>query len=329
MTVPDNLEPFTLPSLTCPFPVRVSPHVAAIQAGTQQWVEHFDILTRQQMHHFTRAAYGELTARVYPYARLPMLQLTGDWISWLFAIDDVIYESDGSVAAAQTIPELRRVLTGDHKGSSGFGRALADVYTRIAAVANAEQLRRWTTATSEYLLAQLWELANRTDDQVPTLEAYVTMRRFTGAMHTVYALIDIASERPLAAKMWSDPQVHALRRHAVDVVVWDNDLISWPKERLSANGVNNLVSVLITHEGLSVQQAMKRIVRMREEAVAHVAAQGQLLIGRRHDPLTALVRGLQAWISGALAYSTRSSRYMSASNRAESAGDEVQDVDRQ
>ncbi|WP_431929981.1 terpene synthase family protein [Nonomuraea jabiensis] len=313
MASQDKAEMFTLPSLSCPFPIIISPHVKTVQAGTQQWIERFGVFTPPQLHHFTRAAYGELAARVYPYARLPLLQLMSDWVAWLFAIDDVIYESDAPVTAVQTIPELRRVLTDDHQeGSSGFGRALADIRARIAAVANTEQLHRWTTATCEYLLAQLWELSNRTHGQVPTLEAYVTMRRLTGAMHTVYALIDIAAERPLAADLWSEPQVRAIRRHAVDVVVWDNDLISWRKERLAANGLNNLVSVLTAHAELSVPEAFDRIVRMREEAIAQVEALGRRLTRRRHEPLTALVNGLQTWISGSLAYSMGSSRYLPA-----------------
>lgn len=76
------------------------------------------------------------------------------------------------------------------------------------------------------------------------------MRRLTGAMATVFALIDIATEAPVAAETWSDPAVRTIRRHAVDIVCWDNDLISWRKEATAANSVNNLVAVLVA-TGLS------------------------------------------------------------------------------
>jgi hypothetical protein len=48
---------------------------------------------------------------------------------------------------------------------------------------------------------------------------------------------------------------------------------------------------------------------MRNQAVVAVVALSQDLIARQQEHLTALVRGLQAWISGALAYSTHSTRY--------------------
>ncbi|MEV0151669.1 MULTISPECIES: hypothetical protein [unclassified Nonomuraea] len=311
MTTHDDVTLLTLPSLTCPFPLQVSPHADAVQSGTQEWIRRFGVLTPQQLRHFDRAAYGQLAARVYPYARQPLLQLASDWCGWLFAIDDVIYEEDdASTAAVGMIPELRRVLAGLHAGTTGFGRALADIRARIAAQVNADQLHRWTAATGEYLFAQTWEKANRSGHQVPALDAYVTMRRFTGAMYTVYALIDVVAEQPLTAELWADPQVRAICRHAGDVVVWDNDLISWPKERLSSNGLNNLVMVLTTHASLSVPQAVERIVEMREEAVGQVAALGELLIARRQENVIAFVRGLQSWISGSVAYSLRSSRYL-------------------
>jgi 5-epi-alpha-selinene synthase len=134
------------------------------------------------------------------------------------------------------------------------------------------------------------------------------MRRLTGAMATVFALIDIAAEAPVAAETWSDPAVRTIRQHAIDIVCWDNDLISWRKEATAANSVNNLVAVLVA-AGLSTPQAVSRIVDMRNQAVVAVVALSQDLIARQQEHLTALVRGLQAWISGALAYSTHSTRY--------------------
>ncbi|MGW4412488.1 terpene synthase family protein [Nonomuraea sp. NPDC004702] len=312
MTVQHEVETFSPDTLTCPFPVAIHPHRVEVQASSLRWIEQFDVLTQPQLLQFARASYGELAARVYPYARPPLLQLASDWIAWLFAIDDVICEHNAQ-ATVQIIPELRAILMGDARSRSGFGRALADIYSRVAAVSNTEQLHRWSAATNEYLLAQLWELANRSHHQVPTVEAYVIMRRLTGAMHTVIALIDIAAERPLSASLWADPQVRAIHSHTVDAVNLENDLISWRKERLTANAVNNLVSVLTTHAGLSIPEAFERIVGMREEALTRVVDLSQQLLIRQDEPLTAFIHGLHAWISGALAYSVNSPRYLTES----------------
>ncbi|MEV1002670.1 hypothetical protein [Nonomuraea sp. NPDC050202] len=310
MTVHDRSDTFVLPRLSCPFPVAISPHLTTVQTGTQQWIATYEVLSASQMRHFTRALYGELAARVYPYARLPLLQLCSDWLAWLFAVDDVIYETD-ELRTVTSIPECLQVLSGESSGRSGFGRALADVRTRIAFVATPSQVHRWVAATREYLLAQTWELATRTSDHVPSLEAYLTMRRLTGAMATVYALIDVAAEAPLDAELWSEPMVRSVRHHAINVVAWDNDLISWRKEKNAANGVNNLVAVMAATGGLSMPDVVDRIIAMREKAVTGVVELGQLLISRQEAPLTAFVHGLQAWISGSLAYSMHSPRYMS------------------
>lgn len=87
-------------------------------------------------------------------------------------------------------------------------------------------------------------------------------------MLTVFALIDLTAEVCLTWDEWRHPAVRAMTQHANDVVVWDNDLISYAKERDAVNGRNNLVSVLVTHAGCSVQEAMDRIGVMRDRAIA-------------------------------------------------------------
>ncbi|MGP4103299.1 terpene synthase family protein [Nonomuraea sp. KM90] len=281
-----------------------------MQAGTEAWIGLFDVLNREQMDRFRRAAYGQLAARVYPFAEESLLQLASDWCGWLFAIDDAVYEGATDTAEAiWTTPAFLRALAGESGQLRGFAGALADIRARISEVSTGEQLVRWRTATVEYLYAQSWEAANRERRTVPTVADYVIMRRITGAMHTVYALIDITAQRPLPTAWWLDAQVRDIERAAVDAVVYDNDIISYSKEASSPNGMNNLVSVLMEHMGLSVAQALDQVVHMREEAVGQVVRIGHLLETEGDAAVSTFVHGLKTWISGALDYSLRSSRY--------------------
>lgn len=298
-----------IPPLTSPFPVEISPHVHQVQADTMAWVARHGLLSEPQTELFHQARYGHLAAYVYPYAAPTQLQLVSDWCTWLFAADDVIYETTrGAAGTAHLMPDMWRVLSGQHSaGGSPFAIALGEIRQRVAELGGPWALRRWREATIAYLFAQTWEAANRECDTIPTLADYLCMRRDTGAMFTVFALIDLAAERPLTDEQWNDVDVRAASVAAVDVVVYDNDLFSYAKERDTGNAPNNLVTVLMA-AGRQPQDAVTEVVTMRNAAVARVKELSERTRGRG-PAVEAYMRGLQYWISGSVEYSPTSSRY--------------------
>ncbi|GIH90616.1 hypothetical protein Psi01_12460 [Planobispora siamensis] len=303
-----------LPELSCPFPSEVNPHVERVDKETIDWAAGSGLLEGAEMVvRYRQARYGLLGARTYPYADYTMLRLVTDWCVWLFAFDDVFCETDRHAAEiARTLPQFVAVLDGI--GGCGpvdnvFARSLREIKGRIAENGDADQLDRWCGVVKDYLFAQVWEAANRQDSVVPTLADYILMRRRTGAMLTVFALIDMAAGHRLTPQEWRHPDVRAITESANDVVVWDNDLISYAKESSAGNSVNNLVNVLARHRGHSHQQAMDEVGAMRDRAVARMVKLRDSLSRLDSKAVDAYVRGLEYWISGSVDYSMTSSRY--------------------
>lgn len=295
----------------------MNPHVEEIEKNTVAWLDASGMIdTADQMASYEEAKYGWLGARTYPYATRDLCQLVTDWCVWLFAFDDAFCEQDrhaGEIARA--LPQLFAILDdldGREKSDSPFANALQDVKSRIEFFANADQLDRWRNMTKDYLFAQVWEAANRQDGVVPTLGDYIFMRRRTGAMLTVFALIDVAAGERLSSDEWRHPDVRAITEHANDVVVWDNDLISYAKERAGVNVGNNLVRVLVRRRRCSIQAAMDLIGKMRDAAVGGMVALKPQLMALKSPAVDAYVRGLEYWISGSIDYSVTSSRYVPA-----------------
>lgn len=306
-----------LPRLSCPFPSLVNPHVTEVDRETFSWLVASRMISDSaELDRYREAAYGWLGARTYPYAGPEALRLVTDWCVWLFAFDDAFCESDRRAAEiARALPRLLAVLDDPGAGDEPrdpFTRALLDLTRRVAAAGTPDQLDRWRWVTKDYLFAQVWEAANREDEIVPTYGDYIFMRRRTGAMLTVFALIDVATGEPLTAAEWRHPDTQAITQQANDVVVWDNDLLSYAKERGGVNSRNNLVSVLSQHRHRSVQEAMDHIGRMRDEAIGAMLDLRARLEKLESPAVDAYVRGLEHWISGSIDYSLTSTRYTRA-----------------
>ncbi|WP_433259773.1 terpene synthase family protein (plasmid) [Streptosporangium sp. CA-135522] len=302
-----------LPELRCPWPVQVSPYAHEVDAGTLAWLRRFEAAPADEIERCRRAAYGQLAGRVYPHATRPLLQLMSDWCTWLFVFDDVVCEGEiSTVELALLIPRLYRLLDGDVAAIvTGSDRALLDLRTRIAQIASREQLNRWTHATRHYLASQTWEAANREAKIVPSLADYLIMRRHTGAVHTVHALIDLATGLRLKDEEWASPLLTQVSRHAVDVVDWDNDLLSWVKEHDSGKGdtSHNLVTVVEHAHQCSRAEAVQQVMAMREAAVEQVRVLGDELTRSGSAAVGAYVAGLRSWITGAVDYALTSVRY--------------------
>ncbi|MEU8105444.1 hypothetical protein AB0C18_17145 [Nonomuraea muscovyensis] len=315
-----DATPIRIPPLRCPFPSRVNPHVSEASEDSFAWLLESGMLNEPDMlERYRSARFGWLTARAYPLVERDMLKLLMDWCIWLFAFDDGFCESEDlsrhTALIARALPQMFRVLHDietDEPVTNVFARSLRDVKARIAVHAKPDQLDRWSTATKEYIFAQVWEAANRESDVVPTPEDYVFMRRRTGAMYPVYALIDIAAGHRLTPDEWHHPDIRALTENANDLVVWDNDLFSYAKERQHDKARHNLVNVLITHRGCSLQEALDEVAQMHDGAVAEMVRLRRSVETWAGGSVLAYVEGLEHWVRGHIEYSLSSARYVHA-----------------
>ncbi|MEV5407503.1 hypothetical protein AB0K60_01515 [Thermopolyspora sp. NPDC052614] len=321
MAVTSGYESFStpVPALPCPFPSELNPHVEEAERDSFAWLCASGMLPdAATVERYRRARYGRLAARAYPRADPDMLRLVMDWCTWLFAFDDCFCESErlsrspGLIVRA--LPDLLRVLDDPRPPEqvrTPFARMLLELKGRIAASARPEQVDRWCTATRDYVFAQVWEAANREADVIPTPEDYIFMRRRTGAMGPVLSLIDVAGRFHLTPEQWLHPQVRELTQLCSDLVVWDNDIFSYAKERRHDHARHNLITVLMTHRDRSVREAVDEVALMHNRAIARMVELDAAVRAWAPPGVLTYVRGLEHWVSGHITYSLTSSRYTS------------------
>lgn len=125
---------FVLPDIIgyCPFPLRRSPCYKSASAESDDWFESFDIRHGGALDEFRRAKFGLNCAYTYSQAvGHPELRNCCDFMSWLFAFDDLA--DDGG---------LKNDLEGMHTAARISMRALRETKTFRSDFKVGETLRR-------------------------------------------------------------------------------------------------------------------------------------------------------------------------------------------
>ncbi|WP_431036681.1 terpene synthase family protein [Streptomyces sp. P6-2-1] len=221
--------------------------------------------------------YTDLVAGYYLGASDAMLGAIADFSSWFFAWDD---RHDRDVAHARTASwyalsaDLHAALRepGAHlHHEEPLVAAFADCLLRMGAPMPPTWRARFARHMGPVIDAYDQEFRNRLDRTVPTVAAYLELRRLTFAHDIWLDLLEAVAGAELPA---------AVRRHTAyrtaglacqDFAAWYNDLCSLPKE-IAGDEIHNLGISLIRHEGMELSEAVSVVHEKVAERVTEFLA---------------------------------------------------------
>ncbi|MFD0823425.1 terpene synthase family protein, partial [Micromonospora zhanjiangensis] len=190
-----------------------------------------------------------------------------------------------------------------------LGVALHDLCRRVRRQNHPPSLLRFVGDLREYLLALLWEAANREHHRVPAVAEYIRMRRHTGAVHPSFTLTDLAHGALPGAELLADPALSRMDRLAADLVCWCNDVFSYDKERRLGEDGHNLAVTIALETGQDEEAALTDAAnRFNAGLDTYLGLERELLT----DAAPAVRRFADArrcWIRGTYDWSLRASRY--------------------
>ncbi|MCW3817311.1 terpene synthase [Micromonospora sp. DR5-3] len=300
-----------------PFPVRRHTAVELAAGESAGWVRELGLIEDPAgLRRLAGASPAELAGRACPGAPVDRLRLLTDLISWLFVMDDACDE-DGLGASptrlAPTVAGLLAVLDrhGDPDGPvpagvGPLGVALHDLCRRVRARQRPALLLRLVSQLREYLLALLWEAANREHRRVPGVAEYVQMRRHTGGARPSFTLTDLAYDAVPEPGRRADPALAAVDDLAADLVCWCNDLFSYGKERSSAH---NLVTTIVGETGQDEEAALRAAAARFNAALAAYEERESALAGAGDEAVLAFLTTRRNWIRATYDWSLAASRY--------------------
>ncbi|MGI5148658.1 terpene synthase family protein [Plantactinospora sp. CA-294935] len=316
------MRAFALAWLTRPpFPERVSAHVGEIRPQSTRWATELGLVgSSAAARRLDRANAADLAGRACPDARPEQLRLLADLFTWLFTFDDRCDDDglgDDPGRLAPVVGQLLDVLDlrggpappGSATVADPTAAGLHDLCRRVRAHGPPRLLLRFAAQMRDYLLALLWEAANRERDRVPAVAEYLQMRRHTGGVRPSFTLTDLAYGGLAEAICQADLDASQLDDLAADLVCWCNDVFSYAKERRQGRDGHNLIVVLAREAGREEHAGLLDAARRFNAGLrAYLRLESELLAGGDPDTLR-FVTARRAWIRGSYDWSLGAGRY--------------------
>ncbi|MFJ5775844.1 epi-isozizaene synthase [Streptomyces sp. NPDC093094] len=263
----------SLPVIEAAFPRRLHPYWPRLQEKTRTWLLEKRLMPADKVEeHADGLCYTDLMAGYYIGAPDEVLQAIGDYSAWFFAWDD---RHDRDIVHGRTVAweRLRRRLhlALDSPAAhlrhpdplvAGFADSVRRLFTFLPETWNARFTRHFHTVIQAYDR----EFHNRTRGRIPAVEEYLALRRLTFAHWIWTDLLEPSAEIELPDPVRNN---RAYRRAALlsqEFAAWYNDLCSLPKE-IAGDEVHNLGISLITHQGLTLEEAVVEVRRRVLECI--------------------------------------------------------------
>ncbi|MCX3060206.1 terpene synthase family protein [Streptomyces beihaiensis] len=262
-----------LPVIEEAFPRNLHPYWSQLQGLTRSWLLEKRLMPADKVEKYADGlCYTDLMAGYYMGAPDDVLSAICDYSAWFFVWDDrhdrdVIHGRTASwrrlavqLHAATEAPELHL----NHKDPlvAGFADSVARLHGTLSRTWNARFGRHFHAVIDAYDE----EFRNRTSGTVPSVDAYIRLRRKTFAHAIWLDLLEPTAQYELPAWVRKNPAFARAGLACQDFAAWYNDLCSLPKE-LAGGELHNLGISLIEERGYSLPEAMTEVRRRVEGTI--------------------------------------------------------------
>ncbi|MEV0976030.1 epi-isozizaene synthase [Streptomyces sp. NPDC049915] len=270
VAVPPSL---TLPVIEAAFPRRLHPYWPTLQEKTRTWLLEMRLMPADKVEEYADGlCYTDLMAGYYLGAPDEVLQAIADYSAWFFVWDDrhdrdIVHRRP--VAWRRLKSRLHTALDApqDHLDDedplvAGLADSVGRLYSFLPGGWNARFARHFHAVIEAYDR----EFHNRTEGIVPTVAEYLALRRLTFAHRIWTDLLEPGAGCELPDAVRKNKAFSRPALLSQEFAAWYNDLCSLPKE-IAGDEVHNLGISLITHEGLTLEEAVREVRRRVEECI--------------------------------------------------------------
>ncbi|KAM5542485.1 hypothetical protein V8D89_003944 [Ganoderma adspersum] len=296
-----------------PWPAKFNPLCDEVEAEAVAWVASLQVYTPESFRAHNLALVGRLAAHVYPDAPRDRLRVGVDLIHLLFVIDEYmdmepsagVYEISDIILDALRNPDKPRP-----EGELSIGEMARQFWARGRVLATPEGEKHLLESFAEYLHGAAMHAEDREKQIIRTVDTYMETRRKDCSVRLCFSPLELHLSIPDEA--FYHPVVRELQDASIDLVVLDNDVASYNRERASCYENWNILSIVMHQFNMDLYHAADWVAKY------HKTVEARFLDALTRLPsfnpgvdaaLQEYVAGVAAWPRGNDSWKFESERY--------------------
>ncbi|TFK27160.1 terpenoid synthase [Coprinopsis marcescibilis] len=311
-----TVSQFTLPDLlsACPLQDATNPWYKEAAAESRAWINSYDIFTDRKRAFFIQGSNELLCSHVYHYAGYEQFRTCCDFVNLLFVIDEISDDQNGRDAYATG--RIFVEVMNDPRWDDGsiLAKITREFRERFIRLAGPNTVRRFTALCTSYTDCVAKEAELREHDEVLGLEEFMELRRQNSAVLLCYSLVEYILGIDLPDSVFDDPAFSKAYWAAADLVCWSNDVYSYDMEQAKGCAGNNVVTVLMEENSMSLQEASDRVGDQFKSLMREYLESKSQLSPDLPPEAFRYIEALGSWVIGNLAWSFETQRYFGANH---------------
>jgi hypothetical protein len=306
---------FQLPKLYCPISSTPHPQMEEIERETmERWSQMLGLHAKHRaFKKLQRSRFPVLVASCHPGASMERMSAALDFLIWNFLWDDQLDVGDVTPEwVRQQNEQAVAVLRGEMPDNEAppLLWLLQDIRDRMSALMPATWMERFIRACQAYFDGTVWEAETRTKRITHDVETYIQLRRLSVGCFMVFVQVEAIENVLLSPEVLAHPAIEQLVATATDAIGWANDLFSLAQD-LNDEFHPNLVISVQKQDGMELQAAVDRSVKMHDDAVSRFLEMEANLpdFGELNEQVAVFVAGVRRWIRANVDWSILTGRY--------------------
>ncbi|PBK94405.1 terpenoid synthase [Armillaria gallica] len=303
-----------------PWPRKINPHYEEVKAASETWFRSFKAFEPRAQSAFDRCNFSLLCSLAYPTATKEHLRTACDLMNLFFIFDEYTDNAPPEIVRqyADIVMDAIRDPTKPRPSDEVILGLVAQVFwgRGVKSASNTSQ-KRFVEAFGHYTDAVVEQAKDRHHCHIRNIDDYFEVRRLTIGVDPSYAMLELGYDLP--DEVFYHPTVVALRRMSCDLIIMDNDLVSYNKEQALEEHPHNIVVSVMNELNCDLEDALSwvedhhRSIRTKFLTLwTEIPSWGPDI-----DVLASrYLHGTANWVRGDFCWSFESERYFGSNGRA-------------
>ncbi|KAF7341698.1 Terpene cyclase [Mycena sanguinolenta] len=234
------------PMNSWPWPRQINPHYREVTAQSTAWLHSLKLLGPKSQRAFDRCETGLLAALAYPTASKEHLRTGCDLLNLTFLVDEYS-EMEDSCGIHEMVEVMLDALCNPHKKRPAhemhLGEAVCQFWNLALETASESSQKHFVEAFTGYLYSIMQEADECDAGAVLTIAHYLDIRSRNIGAYACFIPGELHLNLP--DHIFYNPVLADLRRIAAQLLIVNNDLMSYNKEQAIGRDEYNFLAIIM------------------------------------------------------------------------------------